>query len=212
MPNVTTPGLSFPGKAQSSGNPAGVPSGYLGELLISELVGKYSSLVKSGKVYSAYAIVTAPVIFSTAAGTGGPAIWNKPSSTVDAHILGISFGGLSTATSVAGSLGLTGAGGQSIAPTGLTAIDATGNMLVGGPVSQMGGIYRVCTPANPGTQYMPFVAVGTGAITAVEIEASWIDIGGALIIPPGTWGSVAANATLTSGVVGVGLVWAELPA
>lgn len=197
--------------AQKQGNTNALPSGLLGELVISEVLGKYSTLVKQGVVFSAYASLTAPVIFSTAAGTGGPLIWNKPSSGVDAHILAISFGALSTATSVAGSLGFTGAAGQAIAPTATTAIDATGNMFVGGASSKMGGIYRIGTPSNPGSQYVPVLAVGTGAITVIEVSPSWTDIGGGFIIPPGTWGAIAASATLTAGVLGVGIIWAELP-
>ena len=213
MPLIQTSGLAIPAKSQIGvPNSTGVPSGLAGELLISEILGKYSNLVKAGKVFTAWASpITAPVIFSTAAGTGGPLVWNKSGSGVDAHVLAVAFGALSTATSVAASLGFTGNGGQSVAPTSTTAIDASGNALVGGAVSGMGGIYRVGTPANAGGFYMPLVAVGTGAITAIELATTWIDVGGMFIIPPGSWGSIAAAATLTSGVLGIGMVWAELP-
>ena len=212
MANIQTTPLTFPARSQVSGNPNGVPSGFLGELLISELLGKYATLVKAGKVFHAMATVTAPVIYSTAAGTGGPLIWNKPTSGVDAHILGISFGGLSTASTVAGALGISGAAGQVIAPTATTAIDALGNALIGGPASALGGVYRVGTPTNPGTQFLPLIAVGTGAITAVEIEPSFVELGGLAIVPPGSWAAVAGSSTLTGGVLQIGLVWAELPA
>jgi hypothetical protein len=211
MPAIQTGQLSLPSKALAGGNQTAIPSGYLNELVMSELMAKYSTLVKLGVVYSAYASVTAPVIFSTAAGTGGPLIWNRPNSNTDAHILAISYGSLSTATSVSGSLGLAAGVGQTIAPTATTAIDATGNMYVGGPVSKMGGVYRIGTTTNAGSQYMPVIAIGTGAITAHQAISSWIDIGGSMIIAPGTWGSPAANATLTSGVIGIGILWAELP-
>ena len=209
--NLTGPGLAFPAKAQTSGTNVGVPSGFVNELLVSELLPRFSSLTKSGRVFSALATVTAPVIYSTAAGTGGPLIWNRPSSGVDVHVLAVTFGGFTTATSVAGSIGFTGAGGQSIAPTSTTAIDATGNMLVGGPASAV-NVYRIGTPANPGTQFVPIIASGTGAITVLETSIGLIDVGGSFVIPPGTWGALAASATLTAGVVGLGLIWAELPA
>lgn len=211
MPLIQTAQLSLPSKASAGGNPTGIPSGYLNELLISELMAKYSTLVKQGVVFSAYAILTAPVIFTTAAGTGGPLIWNRPNSNTDAHILAVTYGSLSTATSVSGSLGLAAGVGQTIAPTSTTAIDATGNMYIGGPATKMGGVFRIGTPTNAGSQYLPLIAIGTGAITAHQAISSWIDVGGAMIIAPGTWGSVAANATLTSGVIGVGMIWAELP-
>lgn len=213
MPNITAPGLAFPAKAQTGGNPVGTPSGVVGELLISEILGRYSNLVKAGKVFSAWASpVTAPVIFSTAAGTGGPLIWNKTGSNVDAHILAVGFGALSTATSVANALGFTGNGGQAVAPTATTAIDASGNCLVGGPVTGMGGVYRIGTPSNAGGQFTPLLQVGTGAITIVTAAISFFDVGGLFVIPPGSWGAIAAGATLTSGVLGIGLIWAELPA
>jgi hypothetical protein len=211
MPLIQTSPFSIPQKSQSGGNSVGVPSGILGELLFSEVLGKYATLVKAGKVFSAYALVTAPVIFSTAAGIGGPLIWNRPGSNIDAHILAVSFGGLSTATSVAGALGLTGNGGQAVAPTATTVIDGLQNNLVGGPSTQMGGVFRIGTPSNPGAGLMPLIALGTGAITAVEIEPSWVDVGGGFIIPPGSWGSLAGNLTLIAGVLALGMMWAELP-
>lgn len=212
MPLFQGTPLQLPSAAQRSGNNVGFPAGFVGELVVSEFLAKYATLVKAGVVFSAYAALTAPVIYTTAAGTGGPLIWNKPGSGLDAHVLAVSFGSLSAATSVAGSLGLTGNSGQNVAPTATTAIDATGSMYVGGSATGMGGVYRVGTPANAGAQYFPLVAVGTGAITIKIIDPAWVDVGGAFIIPPGAWGSIAANATLTAGVVGVGMIWAELPA
>jgi hypothetical protein len=209
---IQTSGLTIPAKSQlGSGNPTAVPSGLLGELAFSEVLGKYSTLVKAGKVFSAYALVTAPVIFSTAAGTGGPLIWNRPNSGIDAHILAASFGALSTATTAAGAVGLTGNGGQTVSPTTTTAIDGIQNMLVGGPSTAMGGVFRIGTVANAGAGIMPLIAVGTGAITILEVETSWVDVGGGFIIPPGCWGSLAGNVTLTAGVLALGLLWAELP-
>lgn len=211
MPGISGSGLSLPAKAQTSGAQQG-PLGFANELLVSELMGKYATLVKAGKVFAAMATVTAPVIFSTAAGTGGPLIWNRPGSNLDAHILGVSFGAYTTATAVAGAIGLAAGVGQTIAPTTTTAIDAIGNMLVGGPVTGMGGVFRIGTVSNAGSQFFPLIAAGTGAITAIELAQSWIDVGGAMIITPGTWGALSASATLTAAVVSLGLLWAELPA
>ena len=38
----------------------------MGELSMSELLGKYATLTKAGKVFYTSVIITAPVIFSTA--------------------------------------------------------------------------------------------------------------------------------------------------
>lgn len=211
MPPITGPGLSFPTAAQSGGSLAGAPLGFLNETLVSELMAKYSTLVKAGKVFSAYATLTAPVIFSTAAGTGGPLLWNKPSSKIDAHILAMGFSS-SVVTTVAGGIGLAAGVGQTIAPTTTTAIDAQGNMYVGGPASGLGGIFRVGTPTNAASQFFPVAQFHTGALTVDTTGLTWMDIAGLMVIAPGTWGSPAATATLTTLQVAVGLIWAELPA
>lgn len=210
MPNVTAPGLTLPARAQTGGNPVGTPAGFLNELLVSELMAKYSTLAKLGVLQVAYATLTAPTIFSTAAATGGPLIWNKPNSTVDAHILAAGFS-TSVVTTVAGGLGLTGNAGQAVAPLAVTAIDAIGNPFVGGGLTKMGGVYRVGTPLQPGNIFLPFAQVHTGALTVDTTALTWVDLGGCFIIPPGSWGSVAGSATLTTLQVQMALLWAELP-
>ena len=58
------------------------------------------------KLFFANAIVTAPVIFSTEAGTGGPLLYN-PSSSIQANIIAVGYG-ITTASGVSASIGLTG--------------------------------------------------------------------------------------------------------
>jgi hypothetical protein len=198
------PAKSFPGPS------VGTPGGLIGEPLLSEVMGRYSTLVKQGVVQTAYATLTAPVIFSTAAGTGGPLIWNKPSSGVDAHLLAVGFSS-SVVTTVAGGLGITGAAGQTVAPSATTAIDASGNALIGGPASRMGGLYRVGTVTNAGAQLVPFAQFHTGALTVDTTGLLWQFLDGIFICPPGSWISAAATATLTTLQVQVALIWAELP-
>lgn len=209
MPNITAPSFSLPAKS-FPGSPNGAPSGLAGELLFSGVLGKYATLAKAGKLQSAYATLTAPVIYSTAAGTGGPFIWNRPSSGIDAHLLAVGFSS-SVVTTVAGGLGVTG-GPQAVPISASTAIDASGNCLIGGPVTQMGLVARVATVVNAGAQFVPFAQFHTGALTVDTTGLTWVDLDGMFIVPPGTWGAVAATATLTTLQVAVALVWAELPA
>ena len=201
--------LAFPSAKLSGGNAAGVPSGNTGELLVSQLAGKYSHLVKAGKVHSSASITTAMVIYSTAAGTGGPLIWNPPGSGIDVHILSASVL-TRVVTTVAGGIGFTGAGGQSVAPTTTTAADAAGNVLIGGAASAASA-FRLGTPANAGTVFIPLFGAVTGALTVQHTYVATVDIDGAIIIPPGAWGALAGNATLSTLQVTTGLVWAELP-
>lgn len=205
MPNITTTPLSFPAKS-FPGSGVGSPGGINGEALLSLLSPVYSTLVKSGKVQTAYATTTAPVIYTTAANTGGPILVNPASSGIDCHILAVSVLTV-VASTVAGGLGFTGASGT--VPAG-TAIDASGNALSGGPASGVSA-YRRATPANVGTFFMPFAQVDTGALTVASMTPAWISIDGGFIIPPGTWGSVAGSATLSTAQLSIGLIWAELP-
>jgi hypothetical protein len=209
MPPLTGPALSIPTRA-FPGASGGVPTGIIGELSFSEVVGKYSTLVKAGKVYYTSAIITAPVIFSTAAQLG-PMIWNKTSSGLDAHILAISVGSPTTATTVAGSIGLATAP-QTTAPTSPSAITAV-NAYAGGGASQMGAVNSTGTViVLPAPIFLPLIAVNTGAITTSAVPQTWCDVGGLVVAGPGTVAYVCASATLSSGVFTIGLVWAELPA
>ena len=209
MPQIQAPAVAVPNKA-FPGNITGVGSGVAGELVVSELMGRYATLVKTGRVQTAYALMTAPVIYSTAAATGGPLIWNKPGSGLDAHLLAVAFSS-SVVTTVAGGLGITGASGQNAAPSTATAIDASGNALVGGPSSGMGGVYRLGTVANAGGFFVPFAEFHTGALTVDTFGLTWVPLDGMFLCPPGGWISVAGTATLTTLQVAVALVWAELP-
>lgn len=205
---IQTGALAIGGKA-GQGNALGVPSGIVNEFLVSEVLGRYSNLVKTGRVYSAYATLTAPVIFTTAAGTGGPLLWNPPASGLDAHILAIGFS-TSVVTTVAGGIGITGNAGQAVAPTATTAIDASGNMLIGGGNSAMSA-YRVGTPTNAGNRLTPFAQFHTGALTVDTTGITWVPIDGLIVVAPGSWASPAGTATLTTLQVQIGVIWAELP-
>jgi hypothetical protein len=181
-----------------------------GSLLASEAMGRYANLALAGKLFMAQAIVTAPVIYTTAAGTGGPLLWNNPSSGINAHIIGVSFG-ITVVTTVAAVLGLTWGTGQTSAPTTTTAIDGRSNMLVGGAASNCTP-YRIGTVANAGASLLPFANLHTGALTVDSLGVGYVDIGGAVIVPPGGWASIAASATASTTVGTFGLIYAELPA
>jgi len=93
----------------------------------------YAEASARGNLYMANAIVTAPVIWTTEAGTGGPLLWNG-STTKKASILAVGWG-ISVVSTVAAAIGLTGGSGQPAAPTTATAIDSSANLLIGGAAS-----------------------------------------------------------------------------
>jgi hypothetical protein len=209
MPNISAPSFSFPTRSFPT-QQAGVPAGVVGELTVSEVLAKYATLVKSQKVFYTSAIITAPVIFSTAAQLG-PMIWNKPGSGLDAHILAVGVGSPTTASGVAGAIGYASAV-QPTAPTSPTAIVAV-NAYAGGGTSQMAAVNSGGTViVLPAPIFLPLVSVNTGAITTSVLTTGFVDVGGSLIIGPGNVGYVCASATLTSGVFTIGLLWAEMPA
>jgi hypothetical protein len=208
MPNITGPALAFPTRS-FPGAQAGAPTGVTGELLISELCGRYSTLTKTQKVFFTSAIITAPVIFSTNVQLG-PMIWNRPGSGVDAHILAVSWGSPTTATTAAGAIGLA-TNSQATVPTSTTAITAW-NGYTGGAQSQMGGVFSGATViVAPTPIFWPLLGVNTGAITSGVVTSSFAEVGGSVIVAPGGIGYVCASATLTAGVFTIGLMWAELP-
>lgn len=187
----------------------GSRAGRLGDQIVSELNGRYYEQTSRSRTFGAFAIVTAPVIFSTAAGTGGPLVWNPPTSGVNLAVLAITCG-ITVVTTVAAALGLTGNTGQTSAPTSTTAIDQRTNCLIGGQAS-ISTPYRVGTPTNAGGFFMPLLQLGTGALTVEDVNMGFIDIGGLIVAPPGSWVSIAASATATTTVAQLGMFYAEVP-
>jgi len=179
------------------------------ELDVSQLNARSYESCYRQRLFTAGAIVTAPVIFSTAAGTGGPFIWNG-STTVNAVLLKIGFS-TSVVTTVAGGLGITGALGQSVVPTSTTVVDfAAKNCFIGGALP-LCTAYRVATPLLAGSFFVPFAQFHTGALTVDTTGVAWVDLEGSIIVPPNGWASVAGTATLTTLVASVALIWAEVP-
>lgn len=209
MPNLTGPAFSLNTRS-NPGAQSGMPAGMAGELLVSELLGKYASLSKLQKVYFTSAIITAPVIFSTGAQLG-PMLWNKPASGLDAHILGICVAQPTTAAVVAGAIGWSSVPAAN-SPSTVTAIVAQ-NAYSGGGSSGMGGVFSTATVlvTAPVPVFLPLIGVNTGAITTQAVSATFVDVGGALIVGPGNVGYVCASATLTTGVFTIGLLWSEMP-
>jgi hypothetical protein len=182
--------------------------GRTGEMMISELQGRYYENCYRGNLFIAHAIVTAPVIYTTAAGTGGPLIWNNSTST-NVVLLAASIG-VTTVTTVAAALGITGNSAQTAAPTSTTAIDSNKNLKIGG-VAPLSTAYRVGTPASAGNFFMPFGKLSTGALTVDNTGIAWVDLGGCVVCPPNCWVSVAASATASTTVAQIGLIYAEVP-
>lgn len=170
------------------------------------------SYARVGQLFCARAIITAPVIFSTAAGTGGPLLWNNSSAgdgEVNAVLLGVTCA-LTTVSTVAAALGITGNSGQTSAPGSTTAIDTSSNLRIGGLPPRC-NVYRVGTPSSAGNFFLPLAQLGTGALTVDNFEVGFIPLHGMVVVPPGSWASIATSATASTTVAQLGLIWAEIP-
>lgn len=182
-------------------------SGRTGEQIVSELNGRYYEQAFRKNLFWAHAIVTAPVIYTTAAGTGGPLLYNPAGSTVNAVLLAVGIG-VTTVTTVAAALGIT--GGPTSAPSATTAIDSRTNAFLG-QASSVCTPYRVGTVSAAGTFFLPFANLHTGALTVDNAGVLWCDLGGSIIVPPGYFASVAASATASTTVASISMLYGELP-
>ena len=192
--------------SEGSINPARADNS--GAAVVTDAHGRLYEASRRGNLFVATAIVTAPVIYTTAAGTGGPLLWNGTQNKL-LSILKVGVG-LSVVTTVAAAFGLTGNTGQSSAPTSTTAIDSTGNLLIGGADSGAKA-YRVGTPTNAGKFLMPLGHFHTGALTVDNIGMVWFDIDGAMSVLPDSWCSIAASATASTTVANMCIIWEEIP-
>lgn len=169
----------------------------------------YGDAGLGARLFVARAIVTAPVIFSTAAGTGGPLLWNPPGSGVLARLVAASYA-VTVASTVAGAIGLTGGAGQTAAPGSTTVIDTSGNLFLGGRPPTISA-FRIGTPSSAGSFFWPLGFVSTSALTALGDGFNLIDLKRQIVIPPGGWLSFAGSATLTTAVIQAALAWEEVP-
>jgi len=173
----------------------------------------YFDLARNGQVFVATANVTAPVIYTTAAATGGPLLWNNSGASGIKRVMAVLLAmgvSITTASGAAGALGITGNSGQTSAPSSTTAIDAQACTYVGGS-APLCNLYRIGTVTTAGNFFQPVISVGTGALNLDNVDFAWVDLGGSIVVPSGSWASVASSATLTSGVFQIGLMWAEIP-
>ena len=178
-----------------------------GEQVVSQNHGQYYKGASRGKIFMANAIVTAPVIWTTEAGTGGPLIWNGSSSVV-VNVLAVGFG-ISVVSTVAGGLGITQGYGQTDAPTSTTAIDNT-ICMNGTATASAATAYRVGTTGT-NRSFFPLMSVYTGALTTSPGDVQWVRLDGLISVPYQGFVSIAASATLSTLVVNCAIIWEEVP-
>ena len=197
-------------------------AGENGDMVVSQLHGKYYNANAAGKLYYASnaAAGAAFTIFSNTSFVG-LALFNPAGSGKKLEIVRASMGMAANAATAASAWGYcwqTGVGASLVgtaAPiSGSTAITATRGSGICGVAGQGDSVVTALSAvtlsaalawgrnANFGT--------GTGAITTAWGVMLYEDLEGTIIVPPGTL--FALTSAILSGVTGVGsLIWAELP-
>ncbi len=176
--------------------------GQLGDLVVSELNGRYYEQTYRKNKFS-WANPSAVTPAATLAGTAPTtALYNPPGSTVNLVLIKVSAV-FAAAPGVAVAIGLV-AGFNAAIPTGITN-GAPVNNFIGGAVGQ-GKTATVITLGTAPAQILPLLAVD--AVGAISPPSVFVDVGGSIVIPPG--GYVAINATAACSIMG-GFEWDEVP-
>lgn len=178
-----------------------------GEIIMDSLHGRYYEQALRGNVFVAHSAATAPAAYTSVAGLGGPLIWNSSPTTM-VVILAVSIT-MSVASTVAGSLGLTGGIGQLAPPGSTTAITSQSCGLISRS-NPKSSIFKIGT-ITASKFFLPLYSVELGATTTFPALSGWIDVNGAVICPPFSWVSIAANVVLTTGQFAIGIVYEEVP-
>jgi hypothetical protein len=210
---IQTGQLSLPSKSSAGGNPTGVPSGYVNELLISELAPQYYTLVKLGLVYYLVASgINATAFTGGAAGTPIFGVFNPATSGKDFVSLQTRAGVRTTGTAAV-AWDINWWFGPSVLPTGTRTNPF--NMYT----QQQTGSAMACfvNTAMTGSTALaggpvPVLSGGLPAATAVtNVGLGEIDSRGVIVISPGNLGALGISGTLTAASMDFAILWAELP-
>ena len=207
---IMTGSVGQPGQSNAPGSHPQIRQGAFADVIVSELNGRYYEAAYRGNVFWAGALVTAPVIFSTAAGSGGPFIWNQ-SLTKNLVLLKMTCA-IAVVSTVAGALGI--GLGTSTAPSSITVPDACfaannpGVLLTGTTNAVVG---RIATPSAAAVNFFPVFSINTGALTVAAGLQMTYEFDGGIIVPPGSFATICSSATLSTLQAKLGLCWMEVP-
>lgn len=188
-----------------------------GGALVSENLPRYYIQAYNGNLFhftSAAITVASANVTPLAAGTGSPliALWNPPGSGKNVVPIKVGAGAWS------GTLAAGGLVWNYAAFTTLTTAAASTPVsgLVGSATPAVAKVFSnvATTGSLVGIFYKQacnLATTGALAANAIEGEPAYEDIGGDIVIPPGTWAGLAAAGAGTSPIVTVSVSWIELP-
>lgn len=189
----------------ADGNQHTMRGGRLGEGMVSQLRGRYSEQASRGNIFIAHNVAAQAVSVALSTTYTGLCLTNPAGSTKDLHILGCNYA-LSVAPGAIASLHLIGAYSATAVTQG-TPLAAPGIQC-----TRLGASGSLALAASAATIPTPnyIMALGSG-FTATNLYAttpSWIDIGGAIVLPPSSFICIGALTAVT----GFGcFVWSEVP-
>lgn len=210
---ITGQGQGLPSIAQKSGPPASLNSGWMAELLVSQLLPRWAYLALNGALFSvaATAVATPAAGYPLgAAGTPLVAIYNPPGSGKNALIIKASLSVRAAGTVAAGTFGFSGGPTATIT----AAISAYLNLL---SLQQAGSAMKpyantALTGSTALVAIRPFMSAGAGVTQSQFANIATEDVDGSLVVAPGNVIALSAAVTGTANTVDAALVWAELPA
>lgn len=199
------------------GTPVAVRQGQLGDLIASELHGRYYEQAYRKNLFSG-ALATGVTAtlggVTTATGYVGLVLYNPPSSPVNLVLQKLSYS--FPIAPAAASVVSIGTGVSQLLPISTTAVAVKNNFVTG--AAPVGQLYSAATfgitTTNPVTTTPQYTLgwVGTSAATATgQTAATVVDLEGSIVIPPTGFACVyLSTASAASGFFG-SFAWEEVP-
>lgn len=183
-------------------------SGRSGELVVTELHGRYYETAFRQKLF--YSYCTAKTLVAANTTYTGHLIWNSSNQTGSGVNLVLQKIGIGVSVTSASMTGIAiGMSVQPAIPTGLTAATQAGCTFLSAAVGS-GLSYSAATITNAGTPVFPLLH-NTAAINTVGLDSVVVDMEGSIIVPPGyTAHLLALGAASAASAVTSAIFWEEI--
>ncbi len=195
----------------SDGSFSEIRQGKAGDLIISQLHGRYYEAAFRKSLFTAYAVAVATSVVGT--GMIGLQVWNGSPIAGGINMVLMKVGGMNVVTSASmTSVVLATGTGQVSAPTGQTAITRVTNNFIGGAAPQATAL-NAGTFTNAPTAMLNLMHNTAAIATTGEDNGFFVDLEGSVIIPPQVYVCIAAvGAAAASSGMNLHLMWEEVAA
>lgn len=208
--------VGAPAGTNAPGATPAIRQGQLGDLVVSELHGRYYEATYrrnmfSGALAAAQSATTGGITTQTA--YVGLVLYNPPSSPVN---LVIQKAGLASVVAQTNAIAFGLAQGFSqLPPQSTTAVTVKNNYVTGpAPVGQLysAATFGITTTAPVSATFTHVLAsIGTGALTTSQITPTMYDLEGSIVVPPTGFVQFYFSAGVTASSIFGSLAWEEVP-